>query len=163
MPAPVLLQPRPLARVPGQLLLLPLLPLQEPSKYLPAELWNDILAHALVHEVAGATSWCWSLLAVSKAFRVSLERLLSDSESRLTATFNRSAFRKSRSRLCTRRCRLHKRPHWRSSTNFSTQQTKNGIPYEGYLIPPQVGGSKCWICLSSLSWASNKPFNWTPL
>ncbi|KAF5323489.1 hypothetical protein D9611_005522 [Ephemerocybe angulata] len=69
MPAQVILQPRPYASLPGKLLLLPLLPIQEPSKDLPSEIWTEILLYSLVSEVPGSTSWCWSLLSVCKTFR----------------------------------------------------------------------------------------------
>jgi len=71
MPAPILLQPRPYARLPGKLLLLPLMPIQD-TRTLPSEIWRHILAHAMVGENAGTTLWCWSVLRVNKQFRVGL-------------------------------------------------------------------------------------------
>lgn len=68
MPSPtILLQPRRFASVPGKFVLLPLLPLQEPSKQLPAEVWEEVLRHALAHD--DSRSWSWTLLAVCKSFR----------------------------------------------------------------------------------------------
>ncbi|KZP25368.1 hypothetical protein FIBSPDRAFT_888176 [Athelia psychrophila] len=48
----VLLQPRPYARTSGRLLLLPLLPLQPPTKAstLPAEIWREIIANVLAFD-----------------------------------------------------------------------------------------------------------------
>ena len=66
----ILLQPRPYARVPGRLLLLPLLPLKKPVKPLPAELWHQIFALALLDDESHILAR--SLLIVCNAFKVSL-------------------------------------------------------------------------------------------
>ncbi|EAU92562.1 hypothetical protein CC1G_06573 [Coprinopsis cinerea okayama7 len=66
----VLLRPRPLARTPGELLLLPLLPVPKPAKHIPAELWIEILGHSLAQEHSFEfKAWGWSLLLVCKTFR----------------------------------------------------------------------------------------------
>ncbi|KAF8641190.1 hypothetical protein AX17_000825 [Amanita inopinata Kibby_2008] len=63
----ILLQPRPYAQISGKLLLLPLLPLKKPSKPLPAEIWYQIFAYALVGDENGTLAQ--SLLTVCKAFK----------------------------------------------------------------------------------------------
>jgi hypothetical protein len=69
----IILQPRPLARTPAQLVLVPLLPLQPPGKHIPAELWNEILVHALFDgRNVELHPWRLSLLLVCKTFRVCL-------------------------------------------------------------------------------------------
>lgn len=66
----ILLQPRPYARVSGKLLLLPLLPLKKPVKPLPAELWRQIFAFAVLDDEESILAR--SLLTVCNAFKVSL-------------------------------------------------------------------------------------------
>ncbi|KAK2461510.1 hypothetical protein APHAL10511_005973 [Amanita phalloides] len=66
--ATILLQPRPYAQASGKLLLLPLLPLKKPAKYLPAELWYHIFAHAILDDEKATLAR--SLLIVCKAFKV---------------------------------------------------------------------------------------------
>lgn len=64
----ILLQPRPYARVSGKLLLLPLLPLRKPVKPLPAELWHQIFALAVLDDEGSILAR--SLLIVCHAFKV---------------------------------------------------------------------------------------------
>ncbi|KAF8689779.1 hypothetical protein AX14_003163 [Amanita brunnescens Koide BX004] len=70
----ILLQPRPYARVPGRLLLLPLLPLKKPVKPLPAELWHQIFALALLDDESHILAR--SLLIVCNAFKEIAQPLL---------------------------------------------------------------------------------------
>ncbi|KAG2159604.1 uncharacterized protein EDB93DRAFT_1111104 [Suillus bovinus] len=74
----VLLYPRPLARYPGSLLLLPLLPHRPPLKPLPSEIWSSIFVQALFEGGQDAQSHnahnnirrsCLSLMLVCKGFK----------------------------------------------------------------------------------------------
>ncbi|KAG1839219.1 hypothetical protein DFJ58DRAFT_908071 [Suillus subalutaceus] len=74
----VLLYPRPLARYPGRLLLLPLLPHRPPLKPLPSEIWSRIFVQALFEDDKDAQSHnahsnlrhsCLSLMLVCKGFK----------------------------------------------------------------------------------------------
>lgn len=74
----VLLYPRPLARYPGRLLLLPLLPHRPPLKPLPSEIWSRIFVQALFEENQDAQPHsrhnnlrrsCLSLMLVCKGFK----------------------------------------------------------------------------------------------
>ncbi len=83
-PATTLLRPRPYARLSGELLLLPLLPLRRPIKPLPAELWRQIFALALLDDDNSILAR--SLLTVCKAFKVSLRIPVSRIDLRLDTT-----------------------------------------------------------------------------
>ncbi|KAG1749757.1 uncharacterized protein EDB91DRAFT_1235223 [Suillus paluster] len=74
----VLLYPRPLARYPGRLLLLPLLPHRPPLKPLPSEIWSHIFVQAVFEDDQDAQSHishknvlrsCSSLMLVCKGFK----------------------------------------------------------------------------------------------
>ncbi|KAG0702748.1 hypothetical protein DFH29DRAFT_804616 [Suillus ampliporus] len=75
----VLLYPRPLARFPGRLLLLPLLPHRPPLKPLPSEIWSHIFVQALFEDDDQDTQShnshnnvlrsCSSLMLVCKGFK----------------------------------------------------------------------------------------------
>ncbi|KAG1757829.1 hypothetical protein EDB19DRAFT_68241 [Suillus lakei] len=78
MCAAVLLYPRPLARYPGRLLLLPLLPHRPPLKPLPSEIWSRIFVQALFEDGQDVQSHnahdnlrrsCLSLMLVCKGFK----------------------------------------------------------------------------------------------
>ncbi|KAF8628240.1 hypothetical protein AX15_004016 [Amanita polypyramis BW_CC] len=73
-PSTILLQARPYALVSGKLLLLPLLPLREPVKPLPAELWYQVFAFALLDDDKAILAR--SLLVVCKAFKEIVHPLL---------------------------------------------------------------------------------------
>ncbi|KAG2154579.1 hypothetical protein DEU56DRAFT_769257 [Suillus clintonianus] len=74
----VLLYPRPLARYPGRLLLLPLLPHRPPLKPLPSEIWSHIFVQVLFEDGQDAQSHnthsnvlrsCSPLMLVCKGFK----------------------------------------------------------------------------------------------
>lgn len=77
----VLLYPRPLARYPGRLLLLPLLPHRPSLKPLPSEIWSRIFVQALFEDDQDTQSHnahnnfirrsCLSLMLVCKGFKAS--------------------------------------------------------------------------------------------
>jgi hypothetical protein len=77
----IFLQPRPLARTPGRLVLLPLLPRPRPVKPLPAEIWSKVLSYVIddgadcrigVPEKRARLRTKWELLFVCKPWVVSI-------------------------------------------------------------------------------------------